>query len=293
MKNLIAAVLLLTFCIPAQSAGKSYPSRLKSLREEAQEIAQVLRREKIKGLTPEMAALQLKSAVQRLKSDPRRSPEFAATLDHLDSLLEEWPKRKYCADHPVQMQRAIARQIEFSAEKARSAEELPKVLKKDLFLPLDVELESLFPTKITVKKFKSLGPIIVFLMKHRMSRPDPDEYKPMNVEEIFSGVNQDSLIVETGAILKGRVSNVVNTEFDRDITFDIGPNLQSIHCEITPSWRAVHSVEVPKNGDLVEVRGWSYYDMFHTDEEESKIRSTVWEIHPVHEIVILESGSQE
>lgn len=286
MRNLIAAALILTLCIPAQSAGKSYPSRLKSLREEAREIADALRKEKIKGLTPEQAADQLKRTVRLLKSDPRRSPEFSVTLEHLDSLLEEWPKRKYCADHPVQMQRAIARQIEFSAEKARSAEDLPEVLKKDLFLPLDVELESLFPTKITVKKFKSLGPIVVFLMKHRMSRPE--DYKPMDVEEIFSGVNQDSLIVETGAVLKGRVSNVVNTEFDRDITFNIGPDLQSIHCEITPSWRSVHPVDVPENGDLVEVYGWSYYDLFHTDEEESRIRSTVWEIHPVHKVVILE-----
>lgn len=157
-------------------------------------------------------------------------------------------------------------------------------------------MEALFPVDVPLEEFQKLGPVRIFLMKHRQRRP-PD-YTEVTGEDLAAGRYN----VQKGVILRGRVTNSHFFAGDGDHVFNIG----IIHNEITPIWRATHrGPRIPRNGDLVEIRGWSYYDSFHDEEgpDEQAIwevpdensptgkrwtRPNVWEVHPVTDVRVIE-----
>ena len=97
--------------------------------------------------------------------------------------------------------------------------------------------------------------------------------------------------VQIGIEMEGVVTGTSGA-FDRDYCFNIG----DLHFEITPEWRLLHrKMPLPKAGQKIRLKGWSYFDYFHGSELEydasdpilGSNRATVWEIHPVQDIEIL------
>ena len=69
-----------------------------------------------------------------------------------------------------------------------------------------------------------------------------------------------------------------------------------LHLEITPEWRLLHKgMPLPKVGQKVRLKGWTYFDSFHGNELEydpkdpvvGAERVTVWEVHPVQDVEVL------
>src|ERR1019366_256560 len=88
------------------------------------------------------------------------------------------------------------------------------------FLPVDVPLE----------KWKKLGPIRVFLSKHRLKRPK--NYAQTTALDLIGGKHN----VGVGVVLEGKVDSAQLFFWDQDYCFNIG----NLHLEITPEWRLLH-----------------------------------------------------
>jgi len=141
-----------------------------------------------------------------------------------------------------------------------------------------------FPINISLREYKQIDPLAIFLMRYRMDKPSV--YIPVQLRDFALGRYN----VEIGVVLRGRAKNVHVSPEDKDINFDI----DNITCEITPLWLRWHpDTAIPQEGDLVEVRGWSYYDFIHDDKEDEKWRATFWEIHPVHQVIVLERAGRQ
>ncbi|MEK7287296.1 MAG: hypothetical protein AAB091_01880 [Elusimicrobiota bacterium] len=285
------------FCGSRVSWGDGVDPSLIRRREELAVIAEELRGEslRLKGNVGQMVR-QLQDRIENIKRSPQRTSALIAVLDHLKTLVTQYPARSYGREHPRSTTRAIARQLTVTADRAVSADDLSRRLLTDLILPPDDEasLERILPVNMTLEDFKKKGPILIFIMKHRLSVPD--SYDPIEPENLMDGRYN----VGVGVLMRGRVSDAHYFAGDGDFVFNIVP----IHCEITPGWRAKYqrirgrAMTQPKDGDLVEIRGWTYYDLFHEDEssEERELtegRPTVWEIHPVTEVTVLKSSSQK
>ncbi|MBI4052122.1 MAG: hypothetical protein HY400_06425 [Elusimicrobia bacterium] len=257
-------------------------SKYNVLKDEIHSIAEALRKEsKNKQGTPQDRANRAKRVVESFRGT--FSPELQPVLDRLIQIFDEFPKRDYAQEHPGDVMRAIARQLEVSAQRASSSGGIPKEILKDLYLPThgEIETEALFPKNISLKKFKKLNPIIVWLLKHRRSLPGI--YTPV----VPFHMKKDQYNVQIGVILEGVVQRI-NRAVDGDIVFDV----EDIHCEITPEDQIFRKIKAPVVGSQVKVYGWSYYDLFHEDEaeEEKELtanRATVWEVHPVNKIEVL------
>ena len=297
MSRALAAALALAAGTAAAQSQAAPAASLTALQGEAARAAEALRAVNVRGVTPQEAARRIKETASRWAASPGASPQLKAALAHLAGLADDWPNRRYCRLYPRQTLLALARQVEVSARKASSPAEVESFLRADLVLPLDADLESLFPTDMTLKRYKALGPILIWLLKHRQSTPP--SYKPMAVDDIFARQEADDMIVESGVSLKGTVSAVSRAE-DGDLCFDVGPSSRAIEVEITPDWRALHPTNFPRVGDNVEVFGWSYFDSFHRDEIEGEKdvleerpgaekgkRATLWEVHPAHVVNVL------
>ncbi|GEM_PF-4355449 len=281
------ALVVVIGLLPAFYA-KSYAlppdQQLLEQKAEIAQIAETLRQEslqlegKIRDILP-----RLFGAVATLKRDPGRGVSANAVLDHLAYVFNQFPLHIYCAGDPAEMVRVITRQIAFALNRVASVSELPIKVKEAIVLPEDAILYGDFPEDIPLEKFKRLAPITIFLMKHRMNFPG--SVVAARAGDLASGKYN----VGVGVVLRGKVRNIHRFDGDDDIVFDI----EMIHCEITPTWRQRHpDMLIPKEGDLVELAGWSYYDIFHADESQEenvgmKKRQTVWEVHPVQKIVAL------
>jgi hypothetical protein len=284
----------------ALAAGAQEPrpagTRLASLQDEAAEVARALREAvppeagEDPGRAEDARAREVAEALLRrvaeLRGERGRSPQMRRVLTRVEELVRLYPERWYAREHPGGMTRAIARTLEENAREARSPAELERKTRRDLDLPAD---EAGLPTNVPLEKFKKLGPIVIFILKHRTS--EPEAYLATTPEDLMANKHN----VEVGVSFQGRVTRV-NRAVDGDVTFDVSV----IHNEITPQFLRSPSrrakLHMPRVGDLVEVKGWSYYDWFHRDEapEEQVItegRPTVWEVHPVIELRLIQAAT--
>ena len=280
----LLAVFLLVF--ERRFCAAALDQELLQQKMEITRIAENLREKSfhLRGQVEEISR-QLVQIILAFKNNPNGSPNVIPVLDHLVGVFGRFSNHFYCQEDPAAMIRVITREMLLTIDKVNDAKELPYRLKGAIVLPEDSRLEDNLPENIPLEQFKNLGAITIFLMKHRMSYPS--SYVQTQSYDLAAGKYN----VEVGVILRGKVRNIHLFSGDQDIVFDI----DMIHCEITPTWRKEHpEMVIPKEGDLVEIRGWSYYDIFHADESqeegevETKKRQTVWEVHPVQQVVILD-----
>jgi hypothetical protein len=231
---------------------------------------------------------RLKYVRERGSIDAQLSP----VLDGLEALYRDLPKKEYAREYSGSLARSITHELRWVADTAKTKEEILLSLRNDLVLPETMPEDAdeasalaFFPVDVPLAKFKKLGPIRIFLMKHRIARPK--SHIKTAWEDIKAGKHNVQIGVEIEGVV-GRTSFVV----DLDTTFDIG----DVHIEMTPEWRLRHpGILKPKTGQRIRVRGWSYYDVFHKFEAEydpddkvlGRRRKTLWEIHPVQDVELL------
>lgn len=224
--------------------------------------------------------------------DPAETPPDAdKPLARLETMCRELPTKTYAEQYPGSLVRGIAAELRDAASQHDEAAVLAQ-LRANLLLPdVDAGEEdafsslALFPVDLPVAKFKKLGPIRIFLVKHRLRRPKA--HAKTTDAAIVAGKHN----VQVGVEVEG-VVNRASGEVDLDYTFNIG----NLHIEMTPEWRLAHpGIHKPKKGQRVRVRGWTYYDYFHKAEPEydpedpvlGLARKTLWEIHPVQDVELL------
>lgn len=220
--------------------------------------------------------------------DPRLTP----VLDQLESLYRRLPEAAYAQDYAGSLVKAINEELRWVAESSSGVDEMLRTLGDDLSLPAsiagdgDVDDLAFFPEDLPLAKFKKLGPIKIFLMKHRLKRPK--SYAVTTPRDLIAGKHH----VQVGVDIMATVTGAHLFPVDRDYTFDFG----DLHLEITPEWRLLHKgMPLPKVGQKVRIKGWSYFDSFHGSELEydpqdpvvGAERVTVWEVHPVQDVEIL------
>ena len=247
-----------------------------------EETAKPLREYSEGGLS-RLAGLRKRGAI-----DPKLLP----ILGQLESLYRDLAKKEYAKDFAGSLVKAINEELRVASETAADSEEMIEILKRDLVLPDaipqdgDVEDLAFFPVDLPVAKFLKLGPIKIFLMKHRLKAPR--SITRTTPEDLIGGKHN----VQIGVQVEGTVTWAHKFVFDQDYCFNIG----DLHMEITPEWRLKHPGFIePKVGQKIRVDGWSYYDYFHKSELEYDpadpvlgiLRAVVWEIHPVQHIAIL------
>ena len=223
--------------------------------------------------------------------DPNENPQDPdKVIPRLEKLCRELPNKTYAEQYPRSLIKSLATELREAAELDEAA--ALALLKQNLVLPDQqpgeedaFQVEALFPTDRTLKEFLKLGPIRIFLVKHRIKRPK--SHVKTTAKDIVGGKHN----VQIGAEIEGTVLRH-SSAIDGDYTFDIG----DLHIEMTPEWRIAHpKIHKPKKGDKVRVRGWTYYDSFHKAEQEYDPddevlginRVTLWEIHPVQDIELL------
>ena len=191
---------------------------------------------------------------------------------------------------------AVPQELALAADSAKDEEELLALLEARLTLPAEVPAEDKpvtaleqFPENLTVEEFKALGTVKTFMVKHRLNRPKV--YTPTTTADIETGMHN----VQVGVEVSGTVGYADNS-FDKDRTFNVG----NVHMEMTPDWLLFHpKTHIPKVGEKIRVRGWTYYDVFHKAESEwdpknpvtGDGRVTLWEIHPVQDVEILSGAN--
>jgi hypothetical protein len=237
---------------------------------------------------PEGGLSRLAGLRKRRAIDPKLLP----ILGQLESLYRDLAKKEYAKDFAGSLVKAIDEELRVASETAADSEEMIEILKRDLVLPDaipqdgDVEDLAFFPVDLPVAKFLKLGPIKIFLMKHRLKAPR--SITRTTPEDLIGGKHN----VQIGVQVEGTVTWAHKFVFDQDYCFNIG----DLHMEITPEWRLKHPGFIePKVGQKIRVDGWSYYDYFHKSELEydpadpvlGLLRAVVWEIHPVQHISIL------
>lgn len=222
---------------------------------------------------------------------PAESPQDPdKAIPRLEKLCRELPGKTYAEQYPRSLIKALATELREAAEldEARALD----ILKENLVLPdLQPDGEDAFqalaryPTDLTVEQFKKLGAIRIFLVKHRIKRPET--HAKTTARNIVAGKHH----VQVGVEVEGTVTRH-GGEIDLDYTFNIG----DLHIEMTPEWRRRHpGIPRPQKGDRIRVRGWTYFDAFHKAETEYDPadpvlginRTTLWEIHPVQDVEIL------
>ncbi len=217
-------------------------------------------------------------------------PALGPALDLLEGIFADLPKRTYAEQYSRGLFRSITRELRWIAEEAKGREDLLALLKSNLVLPDTMptdaeEAKKKFPVNLPLEEFKKLGPIKIFIVKHRTTQPK--KYVKTSWEPIVDNKHN----VQIGVEISGTV-NRHSKSLDKDYTFDIG----NIHIELTPEWRMLHpKIKKPVTGQKIRVKGWSYFDVFHKAEEEydpedpvyGRGRWTQWEIHPVMQIEIL------
>ncbi|MEK7747114.1 MAG: hypothetical protein AAB576_10635 [Elusimicrobiota bacterium] len=230
--------------------------------------------------------------LQNLRERGSIDPQLSPALESLHALYRDLPKKEYAKEYSGSLARSITHELRWIAETAKTKDELLSTLREHLVLPEEmpedaegVSALAFFPVDLPLAKFKKLGPIRIFLMKHRIARPKA--HAKTTWEDIKAGKHN----VQIGVEIEGVVTRSYFVA-DLDTCFDIG----DIHIEMTPEWRLRHrGIHIPKPGERIRVRGWSYYDVFHKFEPEydpddkamGRRRKTVWEIHPVQDVELL------
>lgn len=219
-------------------------------------------------------------------------PKLLPILGQLEDLYRKLAKLDYAKDFAGSLVKAIDEELRVASESAADASETIEILRQDLVLPDkipqdgDVEDLAFFPEDLPVAKFLKLGPIKIFLMKHRLKRPRSTVRT--TAADILAGKHN----VQIGVEIEGTVTWAHKFAFDQDYCFNFG----ELHMEITPEWRLKHRGFIePKVGQKIRVKGWTYYDYFHKSELEydpadpvlGTLRSVVWEIHPVQDIELI------
>lgn len=232
------------------------------------------------------------SRIAELRANGRIDPKLSGILDQLEALYRGLPQRAYAADYGGSLVRALNEELRWIAGNELGADEKVALLSEQLSLPSDMPADGdvaangwIFPEDVPLEKFKKLDPIRVFLMKHHIKRPK--SYAKTTPAELIAGKRH----VQVGIEMEGTVTEVSGA-FDRDYCFNIG----DLHLEITPEWRLLHRhMPLPKVGQRIRLKGWSYFDYFHgneleydaADPEMGVNRVTVWEVHPVQDVEIL------
>lgn len=266
---------------------------LKRLARDVEAIAEDLEKVRVRTLTVEALSEGLVKKVQSMKASGRYAKELDPVFDRLQAMYEALPNRYYTAYSPRQAFLSSVRQLQYDAKEASGAADLLARLGQSLSFPLEIESEGakgLLPTKMTLDRYLRKGPILIFIMKHRLSKPK--EYAEMTEDEFIAKVKAGEPVLGTGIVVRGTVT-WAGSSIDLDKTW----NHQTIHLEITPETWLFRGLRPPKAGDYVEIQGWTYYDMFHTDEEEAEgdsefegNRPTVCEVHPATKVTILHAA---
>ncbi|MEK7857548.1 MAG: hypothetical protein AAB320_00280 [Elusimicrobiota bacterium] len=268
-------------------------AELERLRKDLRYIAEVLDRETI-GAKKDLSGYS-EGGLRRLaeiRASGGVDAKLLPVLQRLEKLYTELPAKDYAAEYSRSLMLAVAEELRWAAQEAKTETELLALLKDHLVLPQkpvadEDAFESLawFPTDVPLEKFKKFGAIRNFLVKHRIKRPK--SHTVMTAPELVAG----GYNVQIGADITGVVTGVYNA-FDQDYCFDIG----HLHLEISPEWRLMHPKMIkPKVGDRVRVKGWTYFDVFHKAEydyaPEDPVmgvnRVTQWEVHPVQDVELL------
>lgn len=225
--------------------------------------------------------------------DPNENPPHPdRVMTRLEKLCTELPNKVYAAQYSRSLIKAIATELREAADNGKDEAAILAVLKDHLVLPDQDPAEEdafsalkLFPVDIPEAKFRKLGAIRIFLVKHRIKRPK--SHVKTDWKKIADGDHNAQIGVEIEGTVRRHGGAI-----DGDYTFDIG----DLHIEMTPEWRLAHpNIPKPKTGDKIRVRGWSYVDVFHKaemeyDPEDPVLginRVTQWEIHPVQDVELL------
>lgn len=318
MKSLFSAVLasVLLACVPSAFSQEKEPLKktekeakervadhkearhktfreLERLRKDLRYISEELDRE-ILGPRRDLDSYS-KAGLLRLEELRRRGnihDKLSPAVTKLEELYKGLPSMEYAAEYARGLVKSISHELRWIADEAQDEAELLKLLDENLVISREALVdgkqpspEAWFPVDVTLEKFKRLGPIRVFLVKHRMKRPK--SHAATDAAAILAGKHN----VQIGVELTGKVTGQ-DYAIDQDYTFDFG----ALHIELTPEWRILHpKIPKPKVGDKVRIKGWTYFDIFHKAEEEydpghptlGLSRLSQWEVHPVQEIEIL------
>ena len=219
-------------------------------------------------------------------------PKVVPVLDQLEGVYRQLADAEYAKDYAASLVKAVNDELRWAAESSSTGEAMLQTLKQDIVLPPpavgsgDVEDLSAFPENLPLAKFLKLGPVKIFLIKHRRNRPK--SYAATTPQALIAGKHNVGIGVE----MEGTVTGAHLFPWDQDYTFDIG----NLHLEITPEWRLAHKgMVLPKIGQKIRLKGWTYFDSFHGNELEYDPqdpvvginRVTVWEVHPVTDIEVL------
>lgn len=276
-----------------EAAAKRYKS-LERLRKDLRYIAESLDREIVTPGAKEKTLADLSQGglarLEQLRRDGNIHEDLTPALERLIELYESFPKRDWAEEYPRSLAKAIGTELRWIAEQAKTREELLRNLDENLRLPDDgPDQKGWLKTDVTVAEFVAQGAIKVFLAKHRQKRPE--SFVKASAAELIAGRHH----VQIGVLIEGSATHHKDRHIDGDSSFDFG----ALHNEITPEWRLRHpKLPLPKTGERVCAKGWTYYDSFHKDEEEYSpedpvlgiSRATVWETHPVFDIQILKEG---
>ena len=307
MQSLLALMLLVgnaSAATPEQAAtqaGRAFahgarvklpkPASLKELNADIRAIAAELEATETRQLNAQDVSNILVKKVQEMKASGKYTHDLDPVFDRLEGMYNAIPNRYYAAYSPRQAMLSSVRQLEFDAERAADSPDLLGRLRTSLVFPMNPEDPSstkLLPTGMTLKQYMDKGPILIFIMKHRLAIPQT--YAEMTEEELVAKVKSGEPILGTGVLVRSEVISA-DSAFDLDKCW----NLRVIHNEITPETWLFRGLRPPKPGQKVEIKGWVYYDSFHADEEEGELnadfdnkRPTVVEIHPVTKVTVLQ-----
>jgi hypothetical protein len=268
---------------------------LERIQKDLRYISEELDRETLEEESAKSLSEYASGGVARIASLRVRGeidPMLAPVLDQLEALYRRLPEADYAKDYAGSLVKAINDELRWVAESSSGVDEKVRILKEDLVLPAAIAADgdvgdlAFFPEDLPLAKFLKLGTIKIFLAKHRLKRPK--SYVVTTPQALISGKHH----VQIGVDMEGTVTGAHFYHLDRDYSFDFG----NLHMEITPEWRLLHKgMPMPKVGQKIRVKGWSYFDSFHGSELEydpqdpvvGAERVTVWEVHPVQDIEIL------
>lgn len=269
-------------------AAHTRHKQLQRLQKDLRYISEVLDREIV--LDRKLTLRQYsENALQRLAEIRRTGNihhKLLPVLAQLEALFRSMPGKLYAQPYARGLVKYVAHELRWTADNAKSQEELLRLLENRLLLPDEVDAAGWLKTDVPIDEFVAQGVIKVFLAKHRLRRPK--SHAATTAERIVGGEHN----VQVGVDVVGTVTRHTKFSIDGDYTFDFG----DLHIELTPEWRAAHpKIPRPKTGQRVRVRGWTYFDVFHKAEEEYNPedpvlgvnRVTQWEIHPVLDIEVL------
>lgn len=278
-----------------------------ALRKDLRYVAEELDRERL-GERQQLAAhsagclarldhLKRNGRLDRRLYDPAENPpDPDKVIARLERICRELPSKTYAEQYPRGLIKAIATELREAAESPEDDAAVLALLRERLVLPEQRPGEedaftslALFPVDIPEARFRKLGAIRIFLVKHRLKRPRA--HARTDWSAIASGAHNAQIGVEIEGLVVRHGGAI-----DGDYTFDIG----DLHIEMTPEWRLAHpGIPKPRKGDRVRVRGWTYVDVFHKAEMEydpadpvlGANRVTQWEIHPVQDVEILAAAA--